>query len=169
MTPLRKALGAAYPLPAMDPDTVRSISAGLARIERKQEAERIAAPMRELFDLLAQGEVHEIDGRAVMRMPEIDEQFATRAEWCEIAPAIRGWIDCWGRLAPDLRLYHMGVLADRLDADKPLTPRLVEQAREEFDATVQRLADIPPGQVTSAIRTTEIAWEMEKLQRSDAA
>ena len=60
-------------------------------------------------------------------------------------------------------------LADRLDADKPLTPRLVEQARDEFDATVARLVDIPPGQVTSAIRTTEIAWEIEKLHRSEAA
>ena len=168
MTALRQALGAAYPLPAMDPDTVRSISAGLARIERKEKAERIAAPMRELFDMLAQGEVFELDGMSVMHMPETgDEQFATRAEWCEIAPAIRGWIDCWGRLAPDLRLYHMAVLADRLDADKPLTPRLVEQARDEFDATVQRLADIPPGQVTSAIRKTEIAWEIEKIQRTE--
>ena len=61
------------------------------------------------------------------------------------------------------------VLAARLEADKPLTPRLVEQARDEFDATVARLADIPPGQVTSAIRTTEIAWEIEKLQRGEAA
>ena len=63
----------------------------------------------------------------------------------------------------------VGVLADRLDADKPLTPRLVERAREEFDATVARLADIPPGQVTSAIRTTEIAWEIEKLQKKGEA
>ena len=63
----------------------------------------------------------------------------------------------------------MGILSDRLDADKPLTPRLVEQAREEFDATVARLVDIPPGQVTSAIRTTELAWEFEKLQRGEAA
>ena len=145
------------------------IAAGIRRAEKERRANVIARPMRNLMDMLKQGEVFEIDGRAVMRMPEIDEQFATRAEWCEIAPAIRGWIDCWGRLAPDLRLYHMGVLADRLDADKPLTPRLVEQAREEFDRTVQRLADIPPGQVTSAMRTTEIAWEIEKLQRKDAA
>ena len=111
----------------------------------------------------------EIDGRAVMRMPEIDEQFATRAEWCEIAPAIRGWIDCWGRLAPDLRLYHMGVLADRLDADKPITPRLVEQARAEFDATVARIPEIEDGRISSAIVTTQIAWEVEKLQRGEAA
>ena len=40
---------------------------------------------------------------------------------------------------------------------------------DEFDATVQRLADIPPGQVTSAIRTTEIAWEIEKLQGGESA
>lgn len=130
----------------------RWLQAGLDRAERERKANIIARPMRNLMDMLRQGEVCEIDGRAVMRMPEVDEQFATRAEWCEIAPAIRGWIDCWGRLAPDLRLYHMSVLADRLDADKPLTPRL---------------ADIPPGQVTSAIRTTEIAWEMEKIYRTE--
>ena len=143
----------------------RWLQHGIARAERERKANVIARPMRNLMDMLKQGEVYEIDGRAVMRMPEIDEQFATRAEWCEISPAIRGW----GRLAPDLRLYHMGVLADRLDADKPLRPRLVEQAREEFDATVARLVDIQPGQVTSAIRTTEIAWEVEKLQRGEAA
>lgn len=142
----------------------RWLQAGIDRAERERKAAVIARPMRNLMDMLAQGEVYEIDGMAVMRMPEVDEQFATRAEWCAIAPAIRGWIDCWKRLAPDISTYHMGVLADRLDADKPLTPRLVAQAREEFDATVARIADIPPGQITSAIRTTEIAWEIEKLQ-----
>ena len=102
-------------------------------------------------------------------MPEIDEQLAARAEWVEIAPAIEGWRDCWQRLAPDISTYYLGVLAARLRDDKPIAPRLVEQARDEFDATVARLADIPPGQVTSAIRTTEIAWEIEKLQRGEAA
>ena len=147
----------------------RWLQRGIARAERERRANVIARPMRNLMDMLRQGEVFEIDGRAVMRMPEIDEQFATRAEWCEIAPAIEGWRDCWQRLAPDISTYHLGVLADRLRDDKPITPRLVEQARAEFDATVERLADIPPGQVTSAIRTTEIAWEFEKLQRSEAA
>ena len=147
----------------------RWLQAGLDRAERERKANIIARPMRNLMDMLRQGEVYEIDGRAVMRMPEVDEQFATRAEWCEIAPAIEGWRDCWQRLAPDISTYYLGVLAARLRDDKPLTPRLVEQAREEFDATVARLVDIPPGQVTSAIRTTEIAWEIEKLQRGEAA
>jgi hypothetical protein len=151
------------------PPLPRWLQAGLAGAERERKANVIARPMRNLMDMLKQGEVYEIDGRAVMRMPEIDEQFATRAEWCEIAPAIEGWRDCWQRLAPDISTYYLGVLASRLRDDKPITPRLVEQARAEFDATVQRLVDIPPGQVTSAIRTTEIAWEIEQLQRGAAA
>ena len=145
------------------------IAAGIRRAEKERRANVIARPMRNLMDMLKQGEVYEIDGRAVMRMPEIDEQFATRAEWCEIAPAIEGWRDCWQRLAPDISTYHLGVLAARLRDDKPITPRLVEQARAEFDATVARIPEIEDGKIASAIRTTEIAWEMEKLQTQEAA
>ena len=166
MNPLRQALGAAYPLPAMDPDTVRSISAGLARIERKQEAERIAAPMRELFDMLAQGEVHEIDGMSVMNMPAMGDE---REAWCAVGPAIRGWIDCWKRIAPDIGTRKLQYLADRLDADKPITPRLVEQARDEFEQTIKRIPSLPEGAITDAILRTRIAWEFEKLQRGEAA
>lgn len=166
MTPLRQALGAAYPLPAMDPDTVRSISAGLARIERKEEAERIAAPMRELFDMLAQGEVHEIDGMSVMNMPAMGDE---REAWCAVGPAIRGWIDCWKRIAPDIGTRKLQYLADRLDADKPITPRLVEQARDEFEQTIKRIPTLPEGAITDAILRTRIAWEFEKLQRGEAA
>ena len=165
MTPLRQALGAAYPLPAMDPDTVRSISAGLARIERKEEAERIAAPMRELFDMLAQGEVHEIDGMSVMNMPAMGDE---REAWCAVGPAIHGWIDCWKRIAPDIGTRKLQYLADRLDADKPITPRLVEQARDEFEQTIKRIPSLPEGAVTDAILRTRIAWEFERMSKEVA-
>ena len=59
----------------------RWLQHGIARAERERKANVIARPMRNLMDMLKQGEVYEIDGRAVMRMPEIDEQTATRAEW----------------------------------------------------------------------------------------
>lgn len=145
------------------------IAAGIRRAEKERRAAVIARPMRNLMDMLRQGEVYEIDGRAVMRMPEIDERLSERAEWCEIAPAIEGWRDCWQRLAPDISTYHLGVLAARLRDDKPITPRLVEQARAEFDATVARIPEIEDGKIASAIRTTEIAWELEKLQTQEAA
>ena len=169
MTPLRKALGAAYPAHHMDPDTVASITRAMQKIEMREKAHIIAAPMRALMDLLATGEAYEIDGRVVMSMPDIDAQFAERAEWVEVPPAIEGWRDCWARLAPDISTYYLGVLAARLRDDKPLTPRLVEQARAEFDATVARIPEIEDGRISSAIVTTQIAWEVEKLQRGEAA
>ena len=168
MTPLRKALGAAYPAHHMDPETVASITRGMRKIEKREKAQIIAAPMRALMDLLATGEAYEIDGRVVMSMPDIDAQFAERADWVEVPPAIEGWRDCWARLAPDISTYYLGVRAARLRDDKPITPRLVEQARAEFDATVARIPDIEDGRISSAIVTTQIAWEMEKLQESEA-
>ena len=169
MSPLRQALGAAYPTHHMDPDTVASITRGMRKIEKREKAQIIAAPMRALMDLLATGEAYEADGRVVMRMPDIDERFAERAEWVEVPPAIEGWRDCWQRLAPDISTYYLGVLAARLRDDKPITPRLVEQARAEFDRTVARILEIEDGRISSAIVTTQIAWEVERMQRSEAA
>lgn len=139
------------------------IAAGLRRLERERRASIIARPMRELFALLASGEVYEIDGQPVMRMPECDPLTGVRAEWCAIGPAVRGWVDCWQRIAPDIDTTHMQILADRLEADKPITPRLVERARDEFEATIARIPTLDEGRITSAIRTTQIAWELETL------
>lgn len=139
------------------------IAIGIARAEKERRANIIAKPMREAMEMLAKGEVFDIEGQAFMRMPEVDPEFADQAEWCEISPAIEGWIDCWKRLAPDISTYHMGVLADRLSRDKPITQRLVEQAREEFEKTVSRILDIPEGEIKSAVLTTQISWEVEKI------
>lgn len=133
------------------------------QLEKERRAAAIAKPMRNLMDLLASGEAYEIEGQVVMRMPEIDKVFAERAEWVEVAPAVEGWIDCWQRLAPDLPSYNLGVMAKRLRDDKPLTVRLIEQARAEFDAHVARLVDIPDEHIRSAITTTQLAWEFEKI------
>lgn len=140
------------------------IAAGMRRAEKQRKADVIARPMRDLFCLLASGEVLEIEGRAVMRMPEIDLAISERAEYCEITPAIRGWIDCWARIAPDLSLYRMGVLADCLERGQEITPRLVEQARAEFETTVKRIPETEDGTILRAITTTQIAWEFERRE-----
>ncbi len=146
------------------------IAAGIRRAERERRADVIARPMRNLFALLAQGEVYEIDGQAHMWMPEIDTAHARKAsEWVVIPHAVRGWIDLWTRIAPDLRLYHMQVLADRLEQGKPLTARLVAQALDEFEQTIARIGQIEHGKLVSTITTQEIAWEMERLQGGGAA
>ena len=144
------------------------LAARVARSERERMANVIAKPMRELFRMLASGEVLEIDGNPVMKMPELDDGVTERAQYCAVAPAIEGWIDCWARLAPNISLYHLGVLAQRLAADKPLTPRLVEQARDEFEATIARIVDLPDDKIRDALLTTRISWEIEKLQEKEA-
>lgn len=145
------------------PRVMAGLFGRIDQLEKGRRAAAIAKPMRNLMDLLASGEAYEIEGQVVMRMPEIDKVFAERAEWVEVAPAVEGWIDCWQRLAPDLPSYNLGVMAKRLREDKPLTPRLIEQARAEFDAHVARLVDIPDAQIRSAITTTQLAWEFEKI------
>lgn len=122
--------------------------------------------MRELFDLLATGEAYEIDGQVVMRMPDVDalSEVEPDADWVALAPAMLGWIDCWKRLAPDLRLQQMTYLADRLAADKSITPRLVEQARAEFEQTISRLHVVGDGAIERALLDTKIAWEFERMQ-----
>ena len=51
------------------------IAAGIRRAEKERRANVIARPMRNLMDMLKQGEVYEIDGRAVMRMLEPRELY----------------------------------------------------------------------------------------------
>ncbi len=165
MSVLSFAIASALPRPTMDPDTVKSITSGLARIERRERAKSIAKPMRELFDTLALGEVFELDGVSVMHMPETGDEHAA---WCAVGPAIRGWIDLWARIAPDIDTTKMRYLADRLDADKPVTPRLVEQARGEFESTISRIPDLPEGAIGDAIVRTKIAWEFERMRREAA-
>ena len=136
------------------------VQKAIYRTERARRASILARPMRAMFDLLESGEVLEIDGHAVMRMPEYDEK---QAEYCAIAPAMRGWIDLWKRVQPDIDLYHLGVLADRVEQDKEITPRLVAQARGQFESCIAAIPEIQHGRIESAIRTTEIAWAMESL------
>lgn len=149
-----------------------SVAEGHRRHEQRENAQIIAAPMRELFDMLMTGETYEINGEAVMRMPErvdLGTFGDESAEWVNIAPAIDGWIDCWARLDASINTYHLGALARQLRAGKQVTARLVEQARAEFEATIDHYSTLPPDAINSAITTTQIAWEFERLKERKAA
>lgn len=129
---------------------------GLERAERARKADILARPMREMLNMLEQGEVYEAEGHAVMHMPAIGDD---PAQWCAIAPAIRGWLDCWARVDSNIDQHRLKVIADRLEAGKEITPRLAAAAREE---------ELPPGAITRGITTTHIAWEFERLGAAHA-
>lgn len=124
---------------------------------RRLEMERIAAPVRELFDVLEAGEVFEANGRPVMRA--IDEPEG----WLEVAPVLDGWIDCLVRLAPDLPCRALGQLSRDLKGGLPITPQLVAQARAEFEPQVVRVAQAQAAEVRRATLGAQVAWEFELL------
>ncbi len=142
-----------------------AIAAGIRRADKEMRAAEIARPMRELFRQLRTGEVCEVDGRVVMLMPEIDESLRqSDTDWVEIAPALLGWIDCWERLAPKLRQDKLRYLADRLSRGEMVTLRMVEQACEQFEAAIAMIPAIRDGAIKSAVVTTQICWEIEKIK-----
>lgn len=142
----------------------RAIPAWLQRsIERSEKARKahiIARPMRALFAQLKRGEVDVIDDQPVIWMDAIGE---LPAQWAAAVPAIIGWIECWERIDASIDHYHLKVLVARLSEGKEITPRLAERAEAEYEAAISRVIELPDGRIDSAIRTTQIAWELERV------
>ncbi len=126
---------------------------------------KAAAPMRAMFDLLADGEVQTIKGKAVMEMPA-GYGTVEYGEWGEIQPALEGWIDCLERIDEKLPNRALKQLSRYLGAGLTLTPELVADARREFDAHLQRMRSMLPSQIKSAATTAQIAWEFEKMEKA---
>lgn len=145
------------------------IQRGIDRAERERLARIIATPMRLVFDALALGEIDACadTGTPVMRMPATAPG-ERDGEWCAIPPAIEGWVELWSEMAPDISTYHLRTLAARLSAGKDVTPRLAQQAREEFEACVRMIPSIPAAVLRDAVLTCQIRWEIEKLEEVEA-
>lgn len=156
------------------------IAAGIRRTDKEIRAAEIARPMRELFRQLKTGEVTEVpvfddEGNfiryaASMLVPELDASLRqSDTDWVEIAPAIEGWVDCWVRLSPKLRQDKLRYLADRLNRGELVTPRMVEQASEQFEAAIRMIPAMADGAIKSAVLTTQLAWEFEKINTKETA
>lgn len=145
----------------------RTVAKGIWQLDMDQRIADASAPMRAMFDLLAAGEVLTIKGKAVMEMPA---GFGTveLGEWVEIQPALEGWIDCLARIDERLPNRALKQLSRYLGSGIPLTPELVADAREEFDAHLQRMRSMLPSQIKSAATTAQIAWEFERIQKEAA-
>lgn len=134
------------------------IAKGIERARKEVAAREIARPMREMFSMMLAGESYEYDGEAIMKMPD-----GTSSEWCAIAPAMHGWCDCWLRIAPRISTQNLRYFADRLEQDKPITPRLIEKARNEFEATISHIPTLSDGEIRSGLIDTQIKWEFERM------
>ena len=94
-------------------------------------------------------------------------------EWCELAPAMNGWADCWERISRnqgiDINLEPLRKLARKLDYGTPLTEDDVSSGRAVIDATRSAFVSLPV-EVTRAHAVTEqIQIEVDRLNLKEAA
>jgi len=134
---------------------------------QKQDRVSISAnAMREMLDELLNGEVSEINGTPVMRMPD---GFMTReyGEWVEIVPALDGWVDCMRRIVPDLSSGAIVDLAGLLRAGEDITPELVMVARIQLEDQIQAMKRMPIGAINAAVESTKSDWRKEEKLKEE--
>ncbi len=123
------------------------------------EVLRIFGPLHELFADLKNGEVDSVRGEPVMR--------DWGGEIIQVAPAMRGWCDCWGRISAAncvvLDLDPLRKLAAKLHVGMPVTPAEVAQAEACVQATQNLFRVLPIEELRRHAVTEEIAIAMEKF------
>lgn len=119
----------------------------------------------QLLASLEQGEVDVESNVPVMRDWEDG--------WCEIAPALHGWCDCWERIArrmgAALDLGHLRRLANRLNNGMLLTESDVDRARAITDRCRALYLACPPAVREAAVRDERIAIALDECGLRRAA
>lgn len=125
----------------------------------------IFRPIARLFDQLRKGEVDSAKGRPIF----ID----WRGKWCEAAPALDGWADCWERIASgeklSLSMVAVRRLSNRLDFGISLTEDEVEAAWQEIAACKAVMLRVPRRLMGAYLRTEQVAIELSRIGVLDAA
>lgn len=156
----------------MAPFPLRPIADGIAGayLVRPREASfagmvKAFASIDALLASLEHGEVDVEAGVPVMRDWD--------GGWCEIAPALHGWCDCWERIArrmgAALDLGHVRRLANRLDSGILLSLSDVERARAITDRCRALYLNCPPALRDSAVLEERIAIALDEVGARRAA
>lgn len=132
---------------------------------RLDSALRVFEPVFAAFDQLATGEIETVRGVPVFK--------DWSGEWCELAPAIDGWADCWDRIIRDRSLpidtAPLRRIAKRLANGVPLVEEDVTSARAVIDATWQAYIRLPVEITRSHAQTEEIAIAFDRMGIREAA
>lgn len=111
-----------------------------------------------LLSSLEQGEVDVESGVPVMRDWD--------GGWCEIAPALHGWCDCWERIAARmgtaLDLGHLRRLANRLASGMLLNLSDVDRARSITNRCRALYLACPPALREAAVLDERIAIALDE-------
>jgi hypothetical protein len=128
------------------------------------EAMVVFDPLFRLFEQLETGYLDDAAGRPIMR--EWD------GAWCEIAPALLGWADCWTRIADAegfaLDTEPLRRISRKLALVSPLTEMEVEAGRAALMATHRAFLRLPVGIIKKHANNEEIAIAIGNMERMAA-
>jgi hypothetical protein len=122
----------------------------------------VFAPLFRLFEQLETGYLDDAAGRPIMR--EWDGQ------WCEIAPALLGWADCWQRIADaeglTMDLEPLRRISRKLKLVSPLTESEVESGRAAMMETHRAFLRLPVGTIKRHANNEEISIALEGMKEA---
>ena len=99
-------------------------------------------------------------------------QFETGGEWFEIAPAIRGWVDAFGRILnhykQEIDLSALSELADDLEQQNEIEPGKVEKCQAAVNACKKAYRSMDIYEIHRIAKTASIAIYMEEQERKAA-
>jgi len=115
-------------------------------------------PIDRMLQKLENGEIEYHQGHAVF--------MAGNGEWCEVVPALNGWISVWKRFDQHFQLGHdlsaMVRLCNCLNYSQPLTEHQVAAARKVYKEQVRLFRTLPRDALASVTRTEQIRMLLEK-------
>ena len=107
---------------------------------------------------LASGEIEAINGKPVFR--------GEKGEWCEVCPALSGWISCWERFdrVLDLQLVQdpLAKLHNKLHYGTPLTHADIEAAQEVVSQQRKLFRKLDRSRLAELAKTEQIALYLER-------
>lgn len=122
-------------------------------------------PIYTAFERMENDEIECINGKVVFK--------AFDGSWCEVAPAMIGWSDCWERIGRNEGIPFDGEplrrLANKISYGIPLTQSDLAQGREKIEETRRMFMALPVSATKQHAQTEQIAIELERLKLSEAA
>lgn len=132
---------------------------------RLDSAYLLFQPIYTAFERMEADEIECVNGKVVFK--------AFDGEWCELAPAIIGWADCFERIGRNENIPFDGEslrrLANKISYNAPLTQSDLALGREKIEETRRMFMVLPVSATKRHAQTEQIAIELERLNLKEAA
>lgn len=141
---------------------------GVVNLPRLDAVYMVFGPIYEVFDKIESGEIECDKGEPVFR-----DFKDYQGEWCELAPAIHGWVDCWDRLCAgegiEFDSTPLKKVAVKLENGVPITIEEAQAGRRTVDLTKRIFMATPVDVIESYTKTELIQMQVDRLGLSRAA